>query len=145
MGHCERLANFSVHMHMRHFLEKGQLGFSKTEMGPKSRRTKDYCIRGSQSPTHSGRPFAGCCHRKQGHPQFVGPSGRIRLMDILHPSVCGLLFRCNKRAQLPCTVWDLSSSTGDRTCIPCAGRWILKRNGFRFPHTDVSFTMRTRK
>ena len=57
-------------------------------------------------------------------------------MDILHPSVCGLLFRCNKRAQLPCTVWDLSSSTGDRTCIPCAGRWILKRNGFRFPHTE---------
>ena len=63
-------------------------------------------------------------------------------MNIPHPSVCGLLFHCNKRAQLTCGMWDLSTLTGDRTCIPCTGRWIFKLNGFRFPHIDISFKMR---
>ena len=29
------------------------------------------------------------------------------------------------RAYLPHGMWDLSSSTRDRTCGPCLGKWIL--------------------
>ena len=32
---------------------------------------------------------------------------------------------CGARVQLPHGMWDLSSSTRDRTHIPCIGRWIL--------------------
>ena len=40
-------------------------------------------------------------------------------------AVCGPLSRCGAQAQLPCSLWDLSSPTRDRTCVPCIGRWIL--------------------
>ena len=29
------------------------------------------------------------------------------------------------RAQLPCSMWDLSSPTRNRTYVPCIGKWIL--------------------
>ena len=32
---------------------------------------------------------------------------------------------CGMRAQLPCSMWDLSSPTRNRTHVPCIGRWIL--------------------
>ena len=31
---------------------------------------------------------------------------------------------CGTWGQLPRSMWDLSSPTRDRTCIPCIGRWI---------------------
>ena len=35
------------------------------------------------------------------------------------------LSSCGTQAQLPCGMWDLSSPTRDRTCVPCLGRQIL--------------------
>ena len=32
---------------------------------------------------------------------------------------------CDARAQLLCGMWNLSSQTRDRTCVPCIARWIL--------------------
>ena len=37
---------------------------------------------------------------------------------------CGLFSSC-KRAQLPHDIWDISSLTRDRTCVPCIRRRIL--------------------
>ena len=33
--------------------------------------------------------------------------------------LCGL-----QSAELPCSIWDLSSLTGDQTWIPCIARWV---------------------
>ena len=35
------------------------------------------------------------------------------------------LSSCDSWAQLPCSKWNLSSQTRDRTCIPCIARQIL--------------------
>ena len=35
------------------------------------------------------------------------------------------IFPCSAQAQLLCSMWDPSSPTRDRTCIPCIGRQIL--------------------
>ena len=32
---------------------------------------------------------------------------------------------CGAQAKLPCSMWNLSSLTRDRSHIPCIGRWIL--------------------
>ena len=32
---------------------------------------------------------------------------------------------CGTWAQLPHSKWDLSSPTGDQTCVPCIGKWIF--------------------
>ena len=37
------------------------------------------------------------------------------------------LSSCGTWAQLPHSMWDLSSLTRDRTCVPCIVRWILYR------------------
>ena len=37
----------------------------------------------------------------------------------------GELNCCSAWAYLPCGMWDLSSPTGDQTCVHCIGRWIL--------------------
>ena len=39
--------------------------------------------------------------------------------------VRGLLSTCGTQAQLPCSMWDLSSLTRDWTRVPCIGRWIF--------------------
>ena len=35
---------------------------------------------------------------------------------------CGSLSSCGMQAQLPCSMWDFSSLTGNQTCIPCIRR-----------------------
>ena len=44
--------------------------------------------------------------------------------------VCGLS-SYGVRAQLPRSMWDLSSPTRDQTCVPCIGRWILNHRTTR--------------
>ena len=39
------------------------------------------------------------------------------------------LSSCGSWAQLPRSMWDLSSLTRDRTCVPCIGRRILYHTG----------------
>lgn len=75
MGHCERLAEI-LYMHMCHFLEKGQLGFSKTEMGPPS-RPRITALEGPRVPLTAVGPLLECCHRKQGHPHSAGHPGGL--------------------------------------------------------------------
>ena len=55
----------------------------------------------------------------------------IRLRRILlHPAGSFMWFTdsiCVKQAQLPWSMWDLSSSTKDRICIPCIS-WRVPKN-----------------
>ena len=55
-----------------------------------------------------------------GHPVFVQRRGFSRCGE----PVCGLC-SCGMWVQLPCAIWDLSSSTRDWTCIPALeGRFL---------------------
>ena len=40
-------------------------------------------------------------------------------------AACRNMHVCDSLAQLPLSMWDLSSLTRDRTLLPCIGRWIL--------------------
>ena len=40
-------------------------------------------------------------------------------------SRCRASVVCGAWAWLLCSMWDLSSWTRDRTCVPCSGRWRL--------------------
>ena len=40
-------------------------------------------------------------------------------------AACRNVHVCDALAQLPLSMWDLSSPTRDRTLLPCIGRWIL--------------------
>ena len=69
---------------------------------------------------------------------YTIPIKKFNMLLFIYFISAALGLCCGMQARLPCGMWDLTSLTRCRTCVPCIGRQILKTLNV-FLYTFVSF------